>query len=623
MIRSEKRRQQKIARKAAKRRQPLPSAPFPPDQKTPTVEQSLSLAIQHHNAGDLSKAEGIYQKILQADPNQPVALHLLGVIAHQVGKNDIAVDLIGKALAINSDYAEAHNNLGLALKGLGKLDDAVSSCRKAVVIKPDYADAHYNLGNAFLEQRKLGDAVASYHKALAIRPELTEAHTNLGNAFKELGRFDDAFASYHKALAIKPDFTEAGRNFLAALLYVPGVSHEELFDEHLKFAERQTSSITRIADKFENDPIEDRRLRIGYVSSDLKNHPVGDHMHPLIANHDHEAFEIFCYADVAHPDEMTEWFQSSVQHWRSINRMSDEDVARMVRADKIDVLVILAGRFDSNRPLVSAYRAAPVQVNHLDVATSGLQEMDYFLTDDYLNPPETEQKFTEEIYRLPCFFQGAPIEASPPVGPLPADRAGRITFSSFNNPAKVSGEVLNLWARVLEAVPGSRLMLKYHRIYFVASLRNRILCEFEAAGISEDRILFPEPCDTKYEHLLSYGEIDIALDPFPFNGGTTTIQALSMGVPVIALIGNSNVSRNSATILRHAGLAKLVAATPDEYVACACDLAGDLARLRSLRQTLREQLTTSPMYDAPVYAQSVEKAYRDMWGRWCTQAKLA
>ena len=235
--------------------------------------------------------------------------------------------------------------------------------------------------------------------------------------------------------------------------------------------------------------------------------------------------------------------------------------------------------------------------------------------------PETEQKYTEEIYRLPCSFQGAPIEASPPVGPLPADRAGRITFSSFNNPAKVSGEVLNLWARVLEAVPGSRLMLKYYRIYFVASLRHRIVSEFEAAGISKDRILFPEPCDTKHEHLLSYGEIDIALDPFPFNGGTTTIQALSMGVPVISLIGNSHVSRYSAMMLRHAGLIKLAAATPDEYVACARDLAGDLARLRSLRQTLRERLTTSPMYDAPVYEESVEKAYRDIWGRWCTQAK--
>ena len=344
-------------------------------------------------------------------------------------------------------------------------------------------------------------------------------------------------------------------------------------------------------------------------------------MYPLIANHDHQAFEIFCYADVAHPDGMTEWYQSSVEHWRSIIGMSDEDVARMVRADKIDVVVILAGRFDRNRPLVSAYRAAPVQVNNLEVATSALQEMDYFLTDDYLNPPETEQKFTEEIYRLPCSFPGAPIEASPPVGPLPADRAGRITFSSFNNPAKVSGEVLNLWARVLEAVPGSRLMLKYHRTYFVASLRHRILSEFEAAGISKDRILFPEPGDTKYEHLLSYGEIDIALDSFPFNGETTTIQALSMGVPVIALIGNSFVSRASAMMLRHVGLIKLAAATPDEYVACARDLAGDLARLRSLRQTLREQLTASPMYDAPVYTQSIEKAYRDMWGRWCTQAK--
>ncbi|MAF95921.1 MAG: hypothetical protein CMM60_09245 [Rhodospirillaceae bacterium] len=857
MNRAEKRRQKKLAKKAASNAKLGKATIRYPGQQTPAIQESIDLAVKHHAAGRLPEAESIYQQIIQADPNQPVALHLLGVIAHQVGKHDTAVDLITKALAIKPDYAEAHynlgiafkelgkldeaaasyhkalaikpdfaeahsnlgnalktlgrldeavasyhkalaikpdyaeahnnlgiafkelgkldeaaasyhkalaikpdyaeahnnlgvvlkdlgkldeavasyhkalaikpdyaeahnnlgtalqdlgkldeamasyhkalaikpdyaevhNNLGVVLKDLGKLDEAVASCHKALAIKPDYAGAHSNLGNALKDLGRLDEAVASFHKALAIKPDCAEAHSNLGIALKTLGRLDEAVASYHKALAIKPDYAEAhsnlgialkklgkldeavasyhkalaiksdfaeahsnlgnalkgqgrldeavasfhkalaikpdytgaGRNLLYVMLNVPGLSTEELFTEHLRFSEKHSQGIARPAEDFTNDPTPDQRFRVGYLSSDFRNHPVGSVVFPLLSSHDRTKFEVFCYADVPCPDAMTERFQSCVDHWHPIAGKTDAEVARMVRADGIDVLVCLAGRFDNNRPLVCVHRAAPVQVSFHDGATSGLEEMDYWLTDDFLHSPDTKEMFTEELHRLPVFYQWPPIEETPTVEVLPADQAGLVTFGSFNNPAKVNEEVIRLWAQILKSVPSSRLLLKYKNWYDQASLRDSVVERFAACGMERDRVMFATSHDTLAEHLERYGEVDIALDPFPFNGATTTFQALWMGVPVVSLAGETFISRMSGSILHHAGLGDLVVDTPEAYVACARDLAGNFARLRTLRADLRERLESSPLCDAPAYARSVETAYREMWRKWCAQ----
>ncbi|MCH7936188.1 MAG: tetratricopeptide repeat protein, partial [Proteobacteria bacterium] len=616
---------------------------------------ALDLAVRHHGAGELSQAEAIYQKILTADPNQPVAMHLLGVIANQTGNNDIAIELITKALAIKPDYAEAHNNLGNAFLDLGRLEDAVASYHKALALEPDFANAHNNLGNALQDLGRLEDAVVSYHKALAINPDYAEAHNNLGNAFtklgrpdeaaashnkaitlkpdyaeahnnlgnalKSLGRLDEAIASYHKALAIKPDFSGAGRNLLFVLLDVPGLSPDELFTEHLRISDIHSRDIARPAEDLTNDPAPERRLRVGYLSSDFWNQSVGSVLLPLLSSHDRAEFEVFCYADVPRPDAMTERFQSCVDHWRPITGKPDSEVAGMMRTDAIDVLVCVAGRFGGNRPLVCAHRAAPVQVSFHDGATSGLKEMDYWLTDDFLHPPGTKERFTEELYRLPVFYQWPPIGEAPTVEALPADRAGFVTFGSFNNPVKVNEEVISLWAEVLKSVPGSRLVLKYLSWYDQEPIRHRVLEGLEASGIERERVTFLALRDTFAEHLGSIGEVDIGLDPFPFNGATTTFQSLWMGVPVVSLAGETFISRAAGSILHHVGLEDLAVDTPEAYVACAGDLAGDLGRLRTLRKTLRERLATSPICNAPDHTRSVEDAYREMWRKWCALPK--
>jgi predicted O-linked N-acetylglucosamine transferase (SPINDLY family) len=285
------------------------------------------------------------------------------------------------------------------------------------------------------------------------------------------------------------------------------------------------------------------------------------------------------------------------------------------------VLVSLAGRFDANRPLVCAYRAAPVQVSFHDGATSGLEEMDYWLTDDFLHPPDTKELFTEDLHRLPVLYQYPPIENAPTVESLPADQAGLVTFGCFNNPAKVNEDVMDLWAEILKSVSGSRLVLKYMTWYGQASLQDRVVERFRGQGIEPDRIEFEASPDTFAEHLGRLGDMDIALDPFPFNGATTTFQALWMGVPVVSLAGETFISRATGSILHHAGLGDLTVDTPEAYVACARDLAGNLEQLRTLRANLRERMATSPLCNASDYARSVENAYRDMWRKWCAQPK--
>ena len=402
-------------------------------------------------------------------------------------------------------------------------------------------------------------------------------------------------------------------------MYVPGLSSEELFAEHKRFAENYTRDISPPEEGLRNDTSPNRPLRIGYLSSDFRDHPVGRNVLPLLTSHDREQFEIYCYADVRHPDTITDKFRSSVDHWYSITGKSDAEVAAMVRADKIDVLVCLAGRFDHNRPLVCAHRAAPVQVSFHDAATSGLEEMDYWLTDAFLNPPDTKEKFTEDLYRLPVFYQYTQIEDAPPVVAPPSEQAGFITFGSFNNPAKVNTEVIELWSKVLKAVPNSRLLLKYKNWYEQELLRENMLSGFSAYGVERDRIKFADQNDTMFEYLGGYKEVDIALDPFPFNGATTTFQALWMGVPVITLAGGSFNSRTAGSILYHSGLDDLIVDTPEDYIACARALAADGARLGKLRSSLREQIIRSPLCDAPAYALTVESAYREMWQTWCAK----
>ena len=575
-----------------------------------------NLGIARQTLGDTAAAGGHYRDALDIDPGYADAHHNLGNLHFDAGRHEEAAACYQRALTAEPGHADAPFGLAEAFRALRRFDDAGAAYERALARRPDAA-AHNNLGIVLKETGRIEDALAHYRAALDLDPGFAAAENNLGVAMQDLGRPEKAIRHYRRALDMDPGFADAGRNILYAMMNVPGLSPPELFDEHLDFAARHAVPAGKAPTPFANDPSPERMLRVGYLSSDFRDHAVGTTLMPLIRAHDRKAFEIFCYADLPRPDAVSAEFQTRADGWRNIAGRPDAEVAALVRADGIDLLVLLAGRFDDNRPLVAAHRAAPVQVSLYDAATSGLAAMDAKLTDGFLTPPDGAEQFTETPYRLPVLYQCLPIADAPAVAPPPAARTGRITFGSFNAPAKINPGVIALWSRVLNAVPGARLVLKYKNLYAQPAYREPVAAEFRKLGVDAERIEFRASRDSRAGHLGHYADSDIALDTFPCTGVTTTFQALWMGVPVVTRLGDTLVRRTAGSLLHHVGLDDLIAATEDAYVATARDLAGDPAGLAALRAGLRARVAASPLCDAPAYARSIETAYRELWRRWC------
>lgn len=417
---------------------------------------------------------------------------------------------------------------------------------------------------------------------------------------------------------LTPGPSRIANNYLHALLYDPELTNEELFDSYRRIiGERHPVPSAAVAGvrAAPHDPTE--KLRIGYLSSDFHDHPVGHNTLALIGNHDHTKVEVFCYAHETKEDDITGRFKEGADHWRPITGLSDQEIAALIGDDGIHIMVYLGGHFDNNRPSVATLRPAPVQVSLFNGTTTALNEMDYWLTDGVLHPSNTTEQFTEELVPVPSFFVWPPPRDAPPVSTPPADANGFITFASFNKPGKINNAVLDLWSDVLGAVPDSRLMLKYKDFLETPSLRQRILGHLKANAIAEDRITLISTDDSYQDHLACYAQADIGLDTFPFSGATTTFQALWMGVPVISLMTDRFIGRMGGALSTHAGLGDLAVDNRQAYVDQAAALAADLPRLRDLRASLRDRVANSPLCDGPGYAASVEEVFKDMWkARW-------
>lgn len=596
----------------------LSDEPAVPPSPAPSVAPNeFDQLIELFYAERYAELESRSRLLLERHPDSGLAWKLLGTALGVQGKD--ALLALQKAAELLPDDVDVHNNLGNALQDIGQLTDAVDSYRRALELKPDFVSARYNLGICLVTLGQLDEAVACYRRALEIKPDYAEAHSNLGNALRDMGQFDAAVSSFRRALALQPDGMDANRGFMATILYLPALTLDELFDEHLAAVARLCAHVRKANHFFHNISDPDKKLRIGYVSSDFRNHPVGRNILPLMEHHDREKIEIYLYGDVNRVDGMTEWFQHSADAWRSIKGLNDCEAAELIRRDQIDVLVLLAGRFDGNRPLIAAYRPAPVQVSFHDPATSGLIDMDYLITDHNLSPRETRERFTERLVHLPTFYVHPPLIAVSEVGMLPQQQKGYVTFGSFNNPAKINERVVSLWAQVLQSIPGSRLLLKYKNGFGVASVKTHFLKLFELYGIPASRLDLVGADEDMSSHLNRYAAIDIALDTFPFTGSTTTFEALWMGVPVVTLLGDHMVARWSGAMLKKLNLDELIANNEDGYVEIAKGLAQNLDRLESMRTGLRERVAKSPLCDEKRRAHQLERVYRWMWAKWCAE----
>jgi predicted O-linked N-acetylglucosamine transferase (SPINDLY family) len=581
-------------------------------------------AEAHNNLGNalaakeqLDQAIASYREAIRLKPDYPQAHNNLGIALKGIGRLDEAMACYRQAIGIDPGYAEAHSNLGNALSEMVQLEEAIASYRQAIRLKPELAQVHSNLGNALKDAERLDEAIASYRQAIRLKPGFAEAHSNLGNALARIGRLDEAIASHQQAIRLEPDHAGMHSNLVFALQYHPGYDGRMIREELRRWNRQHAEPLKKLIQPHANNRDSDRRLRIGYVSPDFYSHVVGQNLLPLFRQHDHGPMEIFCYANLVRADALTEQFRRCADAWRNIVGLSDLQAVELIRQDRIDILVDLALHTAKNRLTVFAHKPAPVQATFAGYpGSTGLDTIDYRLSDPYLDPPGlNDQFYSETSIRLPdSFWCYDPLVTELAVNPLPAQTDGHVTFGCLNNFCKVNEPVLRLWARVLKTVDRSRLMMLCPE----GSHRQPLLDLLQREGISPDRIelIAGRP---RQQYLELYHRIDVGLDTFPYNGHTTSLDSYWMGVPVVTLVGQTVVGRAGLSQLTNLGLPELVAHTPQQYVQIATDLGKDLPRLAELRRTLRGRMKASPLMDAPRFARNVESAYRSMWTTWCGQ----
>jgi predicted O-linked N-acetylglucosamine transferase (SPINDLY family) len=621
------------------------------------------LGVLACQSGQLSAAVEWISQSLAINPSNHVAHSNLGIALYDQGRIEEAVAAYRRALELRPDFTEAHNNLGNALRDLGDLEAAMTAFRRALELKPDFAKAHNNLGNALHDQGRIVDAEAAFRQAIALQPDYPEAHSNLAGNLCQQGRISEAIAAARRAIEIRPDYPPAHNNlgkalheagqwraaadaYRSALQFNPknsAIRSNLIYTLHFDpapsgqaIAEATNAWNRQIADPLKadfrphtNEHNPTRRLRIGYVSPDFCDHAVGRNLAPLLANQTQDSFEVFCYSGVVRPDGFTAQFRGWSQHWRQIAGVADEALAEIIRRDGIDILVDLSQHIAGNRLPLFARRPAPVQVSFVGYpGSAGLEAIEYRISDrwlegerndewsgpDWHRMSNVEHTQAERVLLIDSFWCYDPGGTELAVKDSPAKSQGHITFGSLSNFTKCNDFSLRLWARVLREVPGSRLIL----LTGFGDHRQRVVELFEDEGVEGNRLEFVARCPRR-EYLELYHRLDIMLDPFPYGGHTTSLDALWMGVPVVSLAGERPVSRGGLSILSNLGLPELVAFTEDDYIEVATRLASDVPRLAELRQTLRSRIEQSVLMDAPRFARQIEAAFRSIWQQWCAE----
>jgi predicted O-linked N-acetylglucosamine transferase (SPINDLY family) len=578
-------------------------------------EALFELSVLLFESGRFQESSRTLERLLAIRPEDPVLLTNLGEAYRRQGDFERAAAVFERILVLDPAFPEAHQNLGITFVNAGRAADALPHLERAVELRPESAPFHVSLAWALLQQGRVEESLAHCQCSVKLDPNHAMAHHHLANALVELGDRGGAILSYRRAFKLDPTDHNAHSNLILVALTDPGYDARALLAEGRRWARLHTEPLRPYQRPHTNDKNPERPLKVGYVSPDFRAHPIFQFLMPLLAHHDRSSFEIYLYSSVDRPDLATEQYRSwAGARFRDIRYLDDVAAAELVRQDRIDILVDLALHSAGGRLRLFACKPAPVQITWLGYAgTTGLDAIDYRITDPYVDPPGTDlDVYSEACLHLPetswCY---AALEPDLSVGPLPALTTGVVTFGCQNSYRKVQPGVLSLWARVLRELPDARLLL-----YAEEPMQKSTLHSLAADGVAPERVEFGKRVSRR-EYLMRYQRVDIGLDTFPFTGATTSLDALWMGVPVVTLTGGTSLHRAGTCLAMNLGLPELVAGSEPEFVAKAVALAGDLPRLAQLRAELRPRLEASPLGDAPRFAQKLEAAFRTAWRRYC------
>ena len=575
-----------------------------------SVEGLLDEAERRMNVRDDSQAGLLVQQALGIEPKNARGLAFGAVLSARFGRKDQSLNLAEMALKLGPACPVVLHNTAVIFFHYGQPHRARAIWERLIELVPHSAETFNNLGTYHLAQNDTNAAEFCYRKAMELDPNARGVHLNLGNLARNSGRIEEAVAFYREHERRFPQELWQSSNYLYSLHFDPSYGAGQIHAEHVAWGRALESTIAGQT-SHPNDRSPDRRLRVGYVAPYFRNHVAGILLQPLLSNHDHSQFEIHCYSDVRQADEMTGRLRRHADVWHDTAGLANADLASLIARDKIDVLVDLVMHMEGGRLGVFVRKPAPVQVTWMAYpGTTGLTRIDYRFTDAVLDPPgETDHFYTEQSIRLDTFWCYDPPVDSPPVGPLPADKNGYVTFGCLNNFSKINGRVLDLWREILAAIQDSRLIL-------MPPMGKSKEWALEKLQVAPDRLICL-PKAPRSQYLDYYNRIDVALDPFPYTGHTTTMEGLWMGVPLVSLASSTVASRGSLSILTNLGLADLAVKSKGDYVALTVALSKDLARLRELRAGLRGRLEHSILMDGGRFARRVESAYRDIWRKWC------
>ncbi|MEI6107180.1 MAG: tetratricopeptide repeat protein [Opitutae bacterium] len=615
------------------------------------IQSLLQQGVVHHRAGRLAEAAAFYGRVRQAAPKCFDALHLSGLLAYQRGRLPEAIGLLGRAhllapgnyvcemryalallanrrspeaethfrhaVQVKPDFIEGWENLAYCLKIQDRLAEAMACHEKVVRLRPQYASGWYNYGLTQSFLGRFAEALQSHERALAADPHFGLGHFGCAQALHQAHRTAEAVQAYDRFLALEPKHHEARSYRLFALHSLEGISREQLYADHVTYGRMVGPSA---APALPNHPDRSRRLRVACLSPDLRTHSVTFFLEPLLAYLPQGEFELYLYHDHFREDAVSVRLQSRAAVWRNFVGQPSESVEAAIRLDAPDILIDLAGHTGMNNRLpLFARRLAPVQITYLGYPnTTGLPAMDYRFTDGIADPlGDADQFATEQLVRFaPTAWAYAPPVDSPEPNSLPALTRAGVTFGCFNTPAKITDGLLELWAKIMVAVPSSRLCLKGAGLGEF-TIRQHYTTYLTQRGVAPERLVFLERTPDTRSHLTCYHGVDLALDTAPYNGTTTTCEALWMGVPVVSLRGDRHMARVGASLLTAVGHADWIAANAEEYVSHAIHLANDRPGLARHRAALRGNLRNSPLLDHAGQATRFGLALRECWQKWC------